>query len=106
MDSQQGLEDFNEQDRILPVANVARVMRDALPPGIKISNSAKDLANAATSEFVAFVTSEAYDRCKRDGRKTLSGDDLISAFHALGFDNYAIVLAKYLEQYKKYNSKD
>ena len=51
-------EDFKEQDRSLPIANVARIMKLAVPENAKISKEAKQLTQICASEFIAFVTSE------------------------------------------------
>jgi hypothetical protein len=47
-----------EQDRYLPVANIARIMKKALPPSAKIAKDAKEAVQECVSEFVSFVTSE------------------------------------------------
>ena len=47
-----------EQDRLLPEANIVRIMKRALPDGTKISKEAKAAVVEAASEFVAFVTQE------------------------------------------------
>ena len=38
------------------------------------------------SEFISFITSEASDKCQREKRKTINGDDLRDEY--LGFDKY------------------
>jgi len=67
----------NEQDRYLPIANIGRIMKDALPPNAKIAKDARETMQECVSEFISFVTSEASERCKNDKRKTINGDDLI-----------------------------
>jgi hypothetical protein len=51
-------EPSREQDRLLPEANVVRIMKRTLPEGAKISKDAKAAVVEAASEFVAFVTQE------------------------------------------------
>lgn len=41
-DDQNEEEGIREQDRLLPIANVARIMKQAVPPSAKISKDAKD----------------------------------------------------------------
>jgi nuclear transcription Y subunit beta len=58
---QMGLEEFEdvrEQDRYLPIANVARIMKRALPENAKIAKEAKECVQECVSEFISFVTSE------------------------------------------------
>lgn len=60
-DDQQDLdteEDFREQDRLLPIANVGRIMKLAVPPSAKISKEAKESVQECVSEFITFVSSE------------------------------------------------
>ena len=49
---------IREQDRLLPIANVARIMKQAVPTNAKIAKEAKECAQHCVSEFISFVTSE------------------------------------------------
>ncbi|KXS09592.1 hypothetical protein M427DRAFT_105180 [Gonapodya prolifera JEL478] len=89
-----------DHDRLLPVANVARIMKNALPENAKISKEAKECVQECVSEFVAFLTSEAADKCSTDRRKTVSGEDIIWAMDSLGFDMYAATMRTFLQRYK------
>ena len=77
-------EPLREQDRLLPMANVARLMACELPRNAKISRDAKTLMQEMVSEFICFVTSEANDLSLMSHRKALSPDDILSALEALG----------------------
>lgn len=113
--SEQEVGDYKEQDRYLPVrilyssfrlsfqklnmiqiANVSRIMKNAIPPSAKIAKDAKETLQECVSEFISFVTSEAAERCALEKRKTLGGEDVLTAMNALGFDDYAQVLKIYL----------
>jgi hypothetical protein len=47
-----------EQDRLLPIANVARIMKQAIPVNAKIAKDAKETVQECVSELISFVTSE------------------------------------------------
>ncbi|XP_047311455.1 F-box/FBD/LRR-repeat protein At1g16930-like [Impatiens glandulifera] len=79
---------IKEQERLLPIANVGRIMKQILPANAKISKEAKETMQECVSEFISFVTSEASDKCKKERRKTVNGDDICWALGALGFDDY------------------
>ncbi|CAG8623331.1 14601_t:CDS:2, partial [Acaulospora colombiana] len=79
------VEDFKEQDRFLPIANVARIMKRALPENAKIAKEAK----------------ESSDRCQQEKRKTINGEDILWAMQSLGFENYAEALKIYLAKYRE-----
>lgn len=93
--------DTREQDRFLPVANIARIMKTALPANAKIAKDAKESIQECVSEFISFITSEASDRCLQEKRKTINGDDLLWAMTTLGFDRYIEPLKIYLSKYRE-----
>ncbi|KAM6563444.1 hypothetical protein CsatB_023442 [Cannabis sativa] len=90
-----------EQDRFLPIANVGRIMKKMIPGNGKISKDAKETVQECVSEFISFVTGEASDKCQREKRKTINGDDIIWAITTLGFENYVGPLKVYLEKYRE-----
>ncbi|KAB2615409.1 nuclear transcription factor Y subunit B-3-like [Pyrus ussuriensis x Pyrus communis] len=75
-----------EQDRLLPIANVSRIMKKALPANAKISKDAKETAS---------------DKCQREKRKTINGDDLLWAMTTLGFEEYVEPLKVYLQRFRE-----
>ncbi|CAJ0834341.1 14268_t:CDS:2 [Entrophospora sp. SA101] len=81
------VEDFKEQDRFLPIANVARIMKKALPDNAKIAKEAKECVQD--------------DRCQQEKRKTINGEDILWAMQSLGFENYAEALKIYLAKYRE-----
>ncbi|KAF8060327.1 NFYB3 [Scenedesmus sp. PABB004] len=90
-----------QQDRYLPVANIARIMKKALPGNAKIAKDAKEALQECVSEFISFITSEASDKCLRERRKTINGDDLLWAMSTLGFDDYQEPLRIYLQKFRE-----
>lgn len=100
LDHNSHIYELREQDRWLPINNVARLMKNTLPVTAKVSKDAKECMQECVSEFISFVTSEAGDRCTSDKRKTINGEDILISLHALGFENYAEVLKIYLAKYR------
>lgn len=90
-----------EQDRFLPIANVGRIMKKVIPGNGKISKDAKETVQECVSEFISFVTGEASDKCQREKRKTINGEDIIWAITTLGFEDYVSPLKQYLSKYKE-----
>ncbi|KAM1010403.1 hypothetical protein ACFX2C_045887 [Malus domestica] len=99
--AQSGELSAREQDRFLPIANVSRIMKKALPANAKISKDAKETVQECVSEFISFVTGEASDKCQREKRKTINGDDLLWAMTTLGFEEYVEPLKIYLQKYRE-----
>lgn len=92
---------IREQDRLLPIANVGRIMKKTLPTNAKISKEAKEIMQECVSEFISFVTGEASDKCHKEKRKTINGDDILWAMTTLGFEIYAEPLKIYLDKYRE-----
>lgn len=122
---------IREQDRYLPIANISRIMKKALPANGKIAKDAKETVQECVSEFISFITSEsvlrffiffqfssfflvaralivesmnvcrASDKCQREKRKTINGDDLLWAMATLGFEDYIDPLKIYLTRYRE-----
>ncbi|KAD7478420.1 hypothetical protein R6Q59_007872 [Mikania micrantha] len=90
---------ISDQDRFLPIANVGRIMKKSLPSNAKISKEAKETVQECVSEFISFITGEAADKCQREKRKTINGEDLLWAMTTLGFQNYVGSLKSYLNNY-------
>ncbi|XP_074562554.1 nuclear transcription factor Y subunit B-3-like [Curcuma longa] len=96
-----GLSSPREQERFLPIANVSRIMKKALPANAKISKDAKETVQECVSEFISFITGEASDKCQREKRKTINGDDLLWAMTTLGFEEYVEPLKVYLQRFRE-----
>lgn len=92
---------LREQDRFLPIANVAKLMKKAIPERGKIAKDAKECVQECVSEFISFITSEAAERCSLEKRKTINGEDILFAMSTLGFDNYVEPLKLYLQKYRE-----
>ncbi|KAK3418578.1 nuclear transcription factor Y subunit B-5 [Eucalyptus grandis] len=95
----------DEQEKLLPIANVGRIMKLILPPSAKISKEAKQTIQECASEFISFVTGEASDKCHKENRKTVNGDDICWALSSLGFDDYAEAIVRYLHKYREHESE-
>ncbi|KAK1057910.1 transcriptional activator hap3 [Friedmanniomyces endolithicus] len=93
--------EVKEQDRWLPIANVARIMKMALPDNAKIAKEAKECMQECVSEFISFITSEASEKCQQEKRKTVNGEDILFAMISLGFENYGEALKIYLARYRE-----
>ncbi|XP_047053269.1 nuclear transcription factor Y subunit B-4-like [Lolium rigidum] len=93
--------DVNAQGGLLPIANIGRIMKGVLPPEAKVSKSAKETMQECATEFIGFVTGEASERCRRERRKTMNGDDICHAMKSLGLDHYAGAMHRYLQRYRE-----
>ena len=85
----------------LPISNISKIMKNYLDENMKISKEAKEMSEDCVTEFICFITSEASDKCKREKRKTVNGQDIITVMKHLGFDNYVTILQAYFYKYRK-----
>ncbi|KAG9150415.1 hypothetical protein Leryth_014581 [Lithospermum erythrorhizon] len=91
----------NDSNKFLPIANVTRIMKKALPAHAKMSKEAKETVQECVSEFVSYITVEAIDKCQKEKKKTIQGDDLLVAMATLGFEDYANHLKVYLDKFRE-----
>ncbi|CAD6271130.1 unnamed protein product [Miscanthus lutarioriparius] len=73
----------------LPINNIRRVMRSAVPENRKIAKDAKESVQ------------EASHKCMEEGRKSINGDDIIWFLGTLGFVEYVEPLMLYLMKYRE-----
>uniref|UniRef100_A0A8C7JNH9 Nuclear transcription factor Y subunit beta n=2 Tax=Oncorhynchus TaxID=8016 RepID=A0A8C7JNH9_ONCKI len=67
-------ENFREQDIYLPIANVARIMKNAVPQTGKIAKDAKECVQECVSEFISFITSEPLKLYLQKFREAMKGE--------------------------------
>ncbi|XP_020229831.1 nuclear transcription factor Y subunit B-10 [Cajanus cajan] len=65
------------------------------------SNYGAESETECVSEFISFITGEASDKCQREKRKTINGDDLLWAMTTLGFEDYVDPLKVYLQRFRE-----
>ncbi|CAL4885116.1 unnamed protein product [Urochloa decumbens] len=87
----------------LPMANLVRLMRGAIPEGVKVSTSAKHLTHDCAVEFVGFVAGEASEIASAQHRRTIAPEDFTSAFRTLGFDDYVEPMSTYIRRYRDHH---
>ncbi|KAJ5142787.1 Histone-fold [Penicillium bovifimosum] len=96
--------EVKEQDRWLPIANVARIMKLALPENAKIAKEAKECMQDPLIPLIetsSLTVSTASEKCQQEKRKTVNGEDILFAMTSLGFENYAEALKIYLSKYRE-----
>ncbi|EES05602.1 nuclear transcription factor Y subunit B-1 [Sorghum bicolor] len=87
--------------RVLPMANLVRLMRQVIPKSAKISSRAKDLTHDCALEFVGFLAGEASERATAQHRRTMAPEDFTCSLQALGFDDYVKPMNTYISRYRE-----
>ncbi|XP_013781842.1 DNA polymerase epsilon subunit 3-like [Limulus polyphemus] len=93
-------EDFN-----LPNSVITRIVKDALPDGVNVSKEARSAFSKAASIFVLYATSSANNFALKAKRKTLSGNDVLTAIEDMEFENFLEPLQESLEAFRKEKAK-
>ncbi|SCM01420.1 CCAAT-box DNA binding protein subunit B, putative [Plasmodium chabaudi chabaudi] len=91
----------NDNETLLPIANISRIMKRILPAKAKVAKESKDIIREYVTEFIQFLTSEASDRCLNEKRKTINGEDILFSMEKLGFNDYVEPLSEYLNKWKQ-----
>ena len=99
-DQQEKGQSIIDQERFLPIANINRIMKQALPNDTKISKEARECVQECVSEFIAFITCESCEITKVQKRKTINGEDIIKAMRELNFVEYLEVMELYNKKYR------
>ncbi|OQR98329.1 hypothetical protein ACHHYP_08751 [Achlya hypogyna] len=88
----------------IPVRNINKVMKHALPKDakVKISDEAKEFMQECVTEFILYLASETRDQAivNKRGKSTLTGSDTLRAFYNLGMTPYGDVLGVYHDKIK------
>jgi len=93
------------EDLNLPGSIVSRIVKDALPDGTKVSKEAQQAIAKAASVFVLYATSCSNQIAQKSNRKTIHGQDVISAMEDMEFDKFIRPLEANLEGWKEGQQK-
>jgi len=102
---------LRQQDRLLPMANVAKIMARQLGHlgYAKVSNDAKVLMQEAATEFICFIMSETNDIAVEAKRKSVTGPDVINACQRMDLAEFYEPLTNalpHLQPVKRKRGKD
>lgn len=89
-------EDFN-----LPLSAISKIVKDAIPEGVRVTDVAKLALSKAASVFVLFATSSANSLSQDAKRKRLLAKDIFDALNDLDLDFLIPPLHNSLTAYRK-----
>ena len=100
------------KDCELPDAKILNLIRKAhgyianpVYQRVEIDIEAIKAIKSHAYEFISFITSVANDQSVREQRKTMRGEDLVTALDMMGYDSYSQLLDLYLLKYNKLKGK-
>ena len=84
------LSDFRMPEKV-----VTRLLKDALPEHVVLSQDAKEAACRSASIFILQVSIAAGEKAQAEKRRTLENQDIIRAVSELGLGEYAPQLVRF-----------
>lgn len=76
------------QDLNLPISNVSRIIRDALPSNQTMDRETRIAIARATSVFIMYLASSAAANAEKANRKIFTAIDVFEAIEEMEFDNF------------------
>merc|ERR1712095_175899 len=93
------------EDLNLPSSVVSRIIKEALPPSVKVSKEAQAAVAKVASVFVLYATSCANNVALKSHRKTIHGNDVIKAMDDMEFEKFIKPLENSLDCWKESQQK-
>ncbi|GAB6027109.1 DNA polymerase epsilon subunit 3 [Chamberlinius hualienensis] len=89
------------EDLNLPRSVVSRIVKEVLPEGVNLSKESRAAISKAASVFVLYATSCANNFAMKAKRKTLNGQDVLSAMESMEFEKFVQPLKESLDNFRQ-----
>ncbi|XP_052861126.1 DNA polymerase epsilon subunit 3 [Anopheles cruzii] len=89
------------EDLNLPNTAVTRLIKEAVPPEVKVSAECRLAIARATSVFILYLTAAATTAAQRKNHKSLTADHVFGGLEEIEFESFIQPLKNELETYRK-----
>ncbi|ETN66578.1 DNA polymerase epsilon subunit 3 [Anopheles darlingi] len=89
------------EDLNLPNTAVTRLIKEAIPAEVKVSNECRTALARATSVFVLYLTAAATAVAQQKNHRSLTADHVFGGLEEIEFENFIGPLKAELENYRK-----
>ncbi|XP_047938360.1 protein Dr1 homolog [Salvia hispanica] len=89
-----------KEDASLPKATMTKIIKEMLPPDVRVARDAQDLLIECCVEFINLISSESNDVCNREDKRTIAPEHVLKALEVLGFAEYREEVCAAYEQHK------
>ncbi|KAF5730240.1 protein Dr1 isoform X2 [Tripterygium wilfordii] len=96
----------SKEDASLPKATMTKIIKEMLPPDVRVARDAQDLLIECCVEFINLVSSESNEVCGREDRRTIAPEHVLKALEVLGFGEYIEEVYAAYEQHKLETMQD
>uniref|UniRef100_A0A6N2KMX0 Transcription factor CBF/NF-Y/archaeal histone domain-containing protein n=1 Tax=Salix viminalis TaxID=40686 RepID=A0A6N2KMX0_SALVM len=90
----------SKEDASLPKATMTKIIKEMLPPDVRVARDAQDLLIECCVEFINLVSSESNEVCSREDKRTIAPEHVLKALEVLGFGEYIEEVYAAYEQHK------
>ncbi|NP_001141894.1 Protein Dr1 [Zea mays] len=90
----------SKEDVSLPKSTMFKIIKEMLPPDVRVARDAQDLLVECCVEFINLLSSESNEVCSREEKKTIAPEHVIKALSDLGFREYIEEVYAAYEQHK------
>ncbi|KAJ1392321.1 hypothetical protein SESBI_35866 [Sesbania bispinosa] len=90
----------SKEDASLPKATMTKIIKEMLPPDVRVARDAQDLLIECCVEFINLVSSESNEVCNREEKRTIAPEHVLRALEVLGFGEYIEEVYAAYEQHK------
>ncbi|XP_057770555.1 protein Dr1 homolog [Salvia miltiorrhiza] len=77
-----------KEDASLPKATMTKIIKEMLPPDVRVARDAQDLLIECCVEFINLISSESNEICNKEDKRTIAPEHVLKALQALGFSEY------------------
>ncbi|XP_022736836.1 protein Dr1 homolog isoform X4 [Durio zibethinus] len=84
----------SKEDASLPKATMTKIIKEMLPPDVRVARDTQDLLIECCVEFINLISSESNEVCNREEKRTIAPE------HVLGFGEYIEEVYAAYEQHK------
>lgn len=95
-----------KEDASLPKATMTKIIKEMLPPDVRVARDAQDLLIECCVEFINLISSESNEVCNRDDRRTIAPEHVLKALEVLGFGDYIEDVYAAYEQHRAETVQD
>ncbi|XP_061365181.1 protein Dr1 homolog [Gastrolobium bilobum] len=96
----------SKEDASLPKATMTKIIKEMLPPDVRVARDAQDLLIECCVEFINLVSSESNEVCNREDKRTIAPEHVLKALEVLGFGEYIEEVYAAYEQHKNETMHD
>ncbi|GER42562.1 nuclear factor Y [Striga asiatica] len=89
-----------KEDASLPKATMTKIIKEMLPPDVRVARDTQDLLIECCVEFINLISSESNEVCNREDRKTIAPEHVLKALEVLGFSEYIEEVYAAYEQHR------